>query len=450
MSSIHPLYAKISSKRYSETPYKDVWEEIRYRAETGKYIIRGFGYSGRLPHFDDLLLVPAQLAEPVPVDTYREKVDTTVVIGGGMVKKPLKLHTPVLIAAMSYGATSREFKLACAKAANMTGTATNTGEGGMVLTVKDNGEIEYTEYEYTKPNGYLMVQFASGRWGVSIDYLLNSDAIEVKYGQGAKPGMGGHLLGEKVTEEIAKTRGIPVGTDCLSPARHMDIRSLDELKKVIKIIRDVVGYEKPVGVKFGPGRVYKDVYMAAQCDIDFVAIDGKYGGTGASPDHSIQNVGLPTIAIIPAADRALRDAGVRDSVTLIVLGGFRHGGDVAKALALGADAAALASAIEIAAGCTLCGQCTLGRCAVGICTQDPNLRKNFGGGKGIDQGALWISNYIHAVNKEVAQIAASIGHKSIKEFNREDLRAITIEASAICGVKLAGLEDYVLPQWKYF
>jgi glutamate synthase domain-containing protein 2 len=448
--STHPLYAKIASKRYGETPYKEVWEEIRYRAETGKYIIRGFGYSGRLPHFDDLLIVPAHLAPPAPVDTYREKVDTSVVIGGGMVEKPVKLQTPVLIAAMSYGATSREFKLACAKAANMTGTATNTGEGGMVFTVKDNGEIEYTEYQYTKPNGYLAVQFASGRWGVSIDYLLNSDIIEVKYGQGAKPGMGGHLLGEKVTEEIARTRGIPVGTDCLSPSRHMDIRSLEELKKVIGIIRDVIGYEKPVGIKFGPGRVYKDVYMAAQCDIDFVAVDGKYGGTGASPDHAIQNVGLPTIAIIPAADRALRDAGVRDSVTLIALGGFRDGGDVAKALALGADAVALASAIEIAAGCTLCGQCSLGKCAVGICTQDPELRKRFGGGKGIDQGALWISNYIHAVTKEVAQIAAAIGHKSIKEFNKEDLRAITVEAAAISGVKLAGLEDYVLPQWKWF
>jgi glutamate synthase domain-containing protein 2 len=137
-------------------------------------------------------------------------------------------------------------------------------------------------------------------------------------------------------------------------------------------------------------------------------------------------------------------------VTLIALGGFRDGGDVAKALALGADAVALASAIEIAAGCTLCGQCSLGKCAVGICTQDPELRKRFGGGKGIDQGALWISNYIHAVTKEVAQIAAAIGHKSIKEFNKEDLRAITVEAAAISGVKLAGLEDYVLPQWKWF
>lgn len=446
----HPMYPKISAKRYGGTLYKEVWEEIRYRAETGRYIVRGFGYAGRLPHFDDLLLVPAHLAPPAPVDTYREKVDTTVVIGKGRVKRPMVLKTPVMIAAMSYGATSREFKLACAKAAELTGTASNSGEGGMVVTERDDGTVEYTEYAFTKPGGYLVVQFASGRWGVSLDYLLNSDAIEIKYGQGAKPGMGGHLLGEKVTEEIARTRGIPVGTDCLSPARHMDIRGLDDLRKVVRILRDLVGYEKPIGIKFGPGRVYKDVLMAAQCDVDFVAIDGKHGGTGASPDHAIQNVGLPIIAAIPAAVKALKDAGVGDDVSLIALGGMRHGGDVAKALALGADAVAMASSIEIAAGCTLCGQCATGRCPAGICTQDPKLRERFAGGKGIDQGAMWIANYISAVTKEVAQIAASLGHKSVREFTREDLRAITIEAAAIAGVKLAGLEDYVLPHWKWF
>jgi len=447
--TVHPLYGKIVSRRYGENIYKKVLEEIRYRAETGKYIVRGFGYSGKLPDFDDLLLVPVHgLGTRAPVDQYREKVDTTVVIGKGMVKKPLVLKTPVMIGAMSYGATSREFKLACAKAANEVGTASNTGEGGMVTEKTEDGGIRWLEYEYTKPNGYLMVQFASGRWGVCIEYLLNSDAIEVKYGQGAKPGFGGHLLGEKVTEEIAYTRGIPKGTDCLSPARHLDIRSIDDLKKVIKIIRDIVGYEKPVGIKLGPGNAYKEVYAAAQCDIDFLAIDGKYGGTGASPQHAIQGLGLPTIAIIPQADKALRDAGVRDQVTLIALGGFRDGADVAKALALGADAVALVSAIEIAAGCIMCGMCATGRCPVGICTQDPELRKKIGGGKGLDQAAKWIANYMHAVTKEVAQLAAACGHKSVREFEPEDLRAITLEASAIAGVKLAGIDDYVLPKWK--
>jgi len=447
----HPLYNKIVVKRYQENIYYAVRDEIRYRAETGKYIIRGFGYSGKLPDFDDLLLVPVHgLGTPAPVDQYREKVDTTVIIGKGMVKKPLKLATPVLIGAMSYGATSREFKLACAKAANMVGTATNSGEGGQVMEKQPDGSIKWLEFEYSKPNGYLVVQFASGRWGVSLEYLVNSDAIEVKYGQGAKPGFGGHLLGEKVLDEIAYTRGIPKGTDCLSPARHLDIRSLDDLKKVIKTLRDIVGYEKPIGIKLGPGNVYKEVYTAAQCDIDFIAVDGKYGGTGASPQHAIQGLGLPTLACIPAAVRALKDAGVRENVALIALGGFRDGVDVAKALALGADAVALVSAIEIAAGCIMCGQCATGRCPVGICTQDPELRKKIGGGKGIDEAAKWIANYMKAVTKEIAQLAAACGHKSVREFNKEDLRAITIEAAAIAGVKLAGLEDYVLPQWKWF
>ena len=449
MAFKHPLYPKIATKRYSENIYKSAVDDIRFKAETGKYIVRGFGYAGRLPHFDDFLFVPAHIAPPEPIDIYRESVDTTVVIGKGRVKKPLVLKTPVLIGAMSYGATSREFKLACAKAANITGTASNTGEGGMVTTRKGDS-IEWTEYEYTKPGGYLIVQFASGRWGVSVDYLLHSDAIEIKYGQGAKPGMGGHLLGEKVTEEIARARGIPVGTDCLSPARHLDIRSLDDLKKIVKILRDIVGYDKPIGLKLGPGRVYKDVYMAVQADIDYIAIDGKYGGTGASPDPAIQNVGLPTIACIPPAIKAFKDAGVYGDVQLIMLGGFRDGGDVAKALALGADAVAMVSAIEIAAGCVMCGMCSIGRCPVGICTQDPELRKKLGGGKGIDQAAEWIANYIKAVTKEVAMIAAAVGHKSIREFNPEDLRALTIEAAAMTGVKLAGLEDYVLPQWKGF
>ena len=440
------LYSKIVSRKYHETIYRKAWEEIRYKAETGKYIVRGFGYAGKLPDFDDLILIPTHgLGTSPPVDQYRETVDTSVVIGKGRVKRPLVLRTPVIIAAMSYGATSREFKLACAKAANMLGTASNTGEGGMVIDKEPDGTIRWTEYEHAKPNGYLFVQFASGRWGVSVDYLLHSDAIEIKYGQGAKPGFGGHLLGEKVMSNIAYIRGIPEGTDCLSPARHLDIRSIDDLKKVIKILRDITNYEKPIGIKLGPGRTYKEVYTAAQLDIDFIAIDGKYGGTGASPQHAIQNLGTPTIACITAALKALKRAGVYGQVALIAMGGFRDGGDVAKALALGANAVAMASSIEIAAGCMLCGQCSTGRCPSGICTQDPELRARIGGGKGIEVAARWIANYIKVVTKEVAQLAAACGHRSIKEFEREDLRALTIEASTIAGVKLIGLEDYVNP-----
>ncbi len=445
------LYNKIVARKCQASIYWAVRDEIRYRAETGKYIIRGFGYSGKLPDFDDLLLVPVHgLGTPAPIDQYRERVDTSVVIGRGMVKRPLRLSTPIMIGAMSYGATSREFKLACAKAVNIVGTATNTGEGGQVMEKRSDGSIRWLEFEYTKPNGYLIVQFASGRWGVSLEYLLNSDAIEIKYGQGAKPGFGGHLLGEKVVDEIAYTRGIPKGTDCLSPARHLDIRSLDDLRKVINILRDIVGYEKPIGIKLGPGNVYEEVYAATQCDIDFIAVDGKYGGTGASPQHAIQGLGLPTLACIPAAVRALKDAGVREEVALIALGGFRDGVDVAKALALGADAVALVSAIMIATGCTMCGQCSTGKCPAGICTQDPELRKRIGGGRGIDEAAKWIANYMKVVTKEIAQLAAACGHRSVREFNKEDLRAITVDAAAIAGVKLAGLEDYVLPQWRWF
>ena len=415
---------------------QNIVEKIRYMAKTGRYIVRGYGFMGNQIHFDDFILVPAQLAEPVPVDFYRENVDVEVVIGEGRVKKPLRLKTPVMIAAMSYGATSKEFKLACAKAANMVGTASNTGEGGMVIEHTEDG-IRWIEYEYTKPNGALIVQFASGRWGVNVDYLLHSDAIEIKIGQGAKPGMGGHLLGEKVTKEIALARGVPEGTDILSPARHLDVRSRDDLKHLVAIIRDIVDYEKPIIIKLGPGRVYKDVKIAVEADVDAIAVDGSVGGTGAAPEPAIQGLGLPTPVAISEAVKALKDCGVYGDVKLIALGGIRDGVDVVKALALGADAVAMASAIEIAAGCQVCGMCHTGRCPVGICTQDPKLRRRLN----IDLTARKIANFLNAVTREVKMLTAAMGHRSIRELSKEDLRALNVSASLMTGVKLAGLES---------
>jgi len=415
----------------------DVVEDIHHKALTGKYTLRGYGTARQLPNFDDLVVVPAQLAPPAPLDKYREACDVTVVIGEGRVSKPLRLQTPIMIAAMSFGATSREFKLACAKAANLVGTAHNSGEGGAIPE----------EYEYVKPNGYYIVQFASGRWGVNLDYLVKADGIEVKIGQGAKPGMGGHLLGEKVTEAISKVRGLPVGTDALSPARFYDALDKDDLKKIVQILRDVVDYEKPIIIKLGPGRIYKDVKIAAEADVDAIAIDGMEGGTGCSPEIAIQHAGIPTIGVLPPAVKALKDAGVYGDIKLILLGGIRNGADVYKALALGADAVAVASAIEVAAGSRACFQCYTGRCPYGITSQDPALRKRLN----VDKTAERIANWIHAATEEVKILTMLSGHTSIKELSREDLRAITVDAAAITGVKLIGIEDYVLPQWeRYF
>lgn len=412
----------------------DVIEDIRSKADTGRYLIRGYGTNGPLPHFDGLTIVPAQLAPPVPLDKYREECDISVTIGEGRASRPLRLRIPIMIAAMSYGAVSKETKTACALAANLCGTATNTGEGGTFPG----------EYESTKPNGYLVAQWASGRWGVSLDYLQNSDAVEIKTGQGAKPGMGGHLLADKVTEDISRVRGIPVGTDALSPCRFYDTLGLEDLKKIVDLLRDVTNYEKPIMLKLGPGRIYDDVRMAALAGVDAVAVDGAQGGTGAAPDIVTQNAGIPTIGTIGPAVRALKDLGLYRKVKLISLGGYRNGADVVKGLALGADIIGIASAAMIAMGCRVCEQCAKGMCPYGITSQDPELRKRLQP----ERAAQRLKNYLNVVVEEMKMLTMLSGHRSITELGREDLRALSFDAAAICGVKLIGLEDYVIPQRK--
>jgi len=426
-------------------------EEIHYKAETGKYLLRGFGTMGLMPHFDNLVIVPAQLHPPAPKDKYREECKMDVVIGEGRVKKPLKLKIPVMFAAMSYGAISREAKMALSIATAKMGIAACTGEGGsfpeeyyLVHGYKNEEDFKRGKKTY-EPGGQLIVQWASGRWGVSIDYLNRSDAIEIKIGQGAKPGMGGHLLGEKVTEEIAKTRGIPVGTDCLSPCRHYDIFNVEEdLKKQIALLRDVTNYEKPIIVKLGPGRVYKDVKLAAEAGADAIAIDGAQGGTGAAPEMAIQAAGIPTIGCIPPAVKALEELGLREEVKLIVMGGIRSGADAVKALALGADCVAIASAALIAMGCRVCTQCLRGRCPYGITSQDPELRKRLQPEKAAER----LVNFLKAMAEEIKMLTMLSGHDDIHQLSKEDLRALDINVAAITGVKLAGLEEQVLEKWK--
>ena len=416
-------------------------DEIHYKAQTGKYILRGYGAMGPLPHFDDLIIVPAQLHPPSPRDKYREDCKIEVTIGEGRVEEPLKLKIPIIFAAMSYGAISREAKMALALAAAKLGTAVSTGEGGsfpeefyLAHGFKDEENFRNSRKNY-EPGGYLIVQWASGRWGVSLDYLLRSDAIEIKIGQGAKPGMGGHLLGEKVTEEIAKIRGIPIGTDCLSPATHYDILNVEEdLKKQIKILRDVTDYKKPIIVKLGPGRVYKDVKIAAEAGADAIAIDGSQGGTGTSPERAIQDAGIPTIGLIRPAVKALQDLKLREEVKLIIMGGIRNGADVVKALALGADCVAVGSAALIAMGCRVCTQCLRGKCPYGITAQDLELRKRLQPEKAAEK----LVNFMKAIVDEVKMLTMLSGHDDIRQLSREDLRALNINTAAITGVKLIG------------
>ncbi len=427
-------------------------EEIHMKAQTGEYELRGFGTMGSIPHFDGLVVVPSQLDARPPKDKYREPFDMEVVIGERTSSKPIKLSLPFIFAAMSYGAISKEGKMAFAVAAARLGTIANIGEGGMfpgeamIAHGYDNKTSLKKGVRRWEPGGFLAVQYSTGRWGVSLDYLKAGDAIEVKIGQGAKPGMGGHLLGKKVTADIAKVRGIPVGTDALSPCRHYDVADTRDLKTQVEILRDVTDYEKPIMFKLGPSRPYMDAYIAAEAGADAISIDGMVGGTGASPDIVTQNAGIPTIACVRQAAKALKDMGLKGKVKLIALGGMRNGADAFKAIALGADAIGFGAAAEIALGCRGCMSCHKGGCHYGLATQDQKFRSCLD----VEAASQRLANFVHACAEELKILAMLSGHDALDTIGVEDLRALDLNTAAMTGVKLAGYEKVFPDAWEGF
>lgn len=282
----------------------------------------------------------------------------------------------------------------------------------------------------------LIAQYASGRFGVSAEYLNNSEAIEIKIGQGAKSGMGGHLLAEKVTAEVSRIRMIPEGTDALSPARHMDIVGPEDLSMKISQLREITDWKVPIMVKFTSGRVADDVKIAAKAGADIVVVDGMQGGTGAGPDVVTEHSGIPTIAAIVEADEALKEVNLRDEVSLVAAGGIRSGADVAKAIALGADAVYIGTAALVSIGCRVCQMCYTGTCRKGIATQDPRLRKRL---DYVEAGKN-VARYIEAMTEEVCMLTQQAGNTDVSKLEKDDLRALTVEASALTGVKMAGME----------
>ncbi|MDI9615729.1 glutamate synthase-related protein [Methanothermobacter sp.] len=406
---------------------RNVWSftdliEIQRKSREGSYKVRGCGAVRRIPTFDDLVIIPAQVSRP-PIDKYREPCNTRVVLGDRFAENPLELDTPIMIAAMSFGALSKEAKIALAMGATLAGTATNTGEGGMLP-------------EERKYASKLIAQYASGRFGVSAEYLNNSEAIEIKIGQGAKSGMGGHLLAEKVTAEVSRIRMIPEGTDALSPARHMDIVGPEDLSMKISQLREITDWKVPIMVKFTSGRVADDVKIAAKAGADIVVVDGMQGGTGAGPDVVTEHSGIPTIAAIVEADEALKEVNLRDEVSLVAAGGIRSGADVAKAIALGADAVYIGTAALVSIGCRVCQMCYTGTCRKGIATQDPRLRKRL---DYVEAGKN-VARYIEAMTEEVCMLTQQAGNTDVSKLEKDDLRALTVEASALTGVKMAGME----------
>jgi glutamate synthase domain-containing protein 2 len=386
--------------------------EARQRALTGKPLVSG-GRSNKLGKisFDDLVFIPAQLMKR-PIDYFREDIISETIIGKNS-KQPLKLSMPIMIPAMSFGALSKEAKIALAKASTMVGTTTNTGEGGMLPEERENAKI-------------LVVQYSTGRFGITDEILKVADAIEIKIGQGAKPGQGGLLPADKVTEDIAKIRNVPMNQDVHSPPAHPDIFTIDDLKKKVKWLRELTG-GKPIIIKLGAGNVEEDVKLALKAEPDVIAIDGMEGGTGAAPRIMLDDFGIPTLAALVKARKVMGDKH-----ELIIAGGLNKGADVAKALALGADAVYMAFPLLVAMGCIYDKLCYLGKCPFGITTQDPNLRAKLN----IDEAATKVANFLKACNEEVKMAAAACGKKNIHELNKEDLKSFSLIAREITGIPL--------------
>ena len=371
------------------------------------------GELSRTISFDDLVFVPAQLVKR-PVDYYREEINTRTVLGR-LSKKPIEIETPIVFGAMSFGALSREAKIALAKASTLAGTIENTGEGGVLPE----------EREFSK---YLIVQYSTGQFGITEEILKKADAIEIKIGQGGKPGMGGFLPAEKVTKEIAKIRNVPIGKDVYSPAYHLDIKNIEDLRKKIEWLKKITG-GVPIIIKLGAGDIENDLKLAVKANSDIIAIDGLEGGTGAAPEVILNEVGIPTLAALARARKILDK--IRAKQELWIGGGLKGGSDFAKALALGADAVFVATPLLIAMGCIYCRLCYLGKCPVGIATQDPELRKKIN----IEEVSQRVANYIKNCTEEIKMIAGACGKENIYDLSKADLRALTSEIAKITGVK---------------
>lgn len=428
---------------FPHTPPKQSWTfsndvnaEIRRAAATGIYDIRGGGSKRKLPHFDDLLFLGASISR-YPLEGYREKCATDVWLGTRHAKNPIHLEIPVTIAGMSFGALSGPAKEALGRGATLAGTSTTTGDGGM--TEEERGHSKTLVYQYLP-----------SRYGMNPDDLRRADAIEIVVGQGAKPGGGGMLLGQKISDRVAQMRNLPKGIDQRSACRHPDWTGPDDLEIKIMEIREITDWEKPIYVKIGGARPYYDTALAVKAGADVVVLDGMQGGTAATQDVFIENVGMPILACIPQAVRALQDLGLHREVQLIVSGGIRTGADVAKALALGADAVSIGSAALIALGDndpafeadynklgTTAGAYDdwhEGKDPAGITTQDPELYNRF------DPilGGRRLKNYLKVLTLEAQTIARACGKNHLHNLEPEDLCALTVEAAAMAGVPIAG------------
>ncbi|MBL6674112.1 MAG: FMN-binding glutamate synthase family protein [Candidatus Puniceispirillum sp.] len=429
-----PQTVPVQSATFSQS----VNSEIRRAAATGIYDIRGGGAKRKVPHFDDLLFLGASISR-YPLEGYREKCETKVTLGTRFAKNPIEIDIPITIAGMSFGSLSGGAKEALGRGASMAGTSTTTGDGGM--TVEERGH-----------SSKLVYQYLPSRYGMNPDDLRKADAIEIVVGQGAKPGGGGMLLGQKISERVAQMRNLPKGIDQRSACRHPDWTGPDDLEIKILELREITGWRVPIYIKVGGARPYFDTTLAVKAGADVVVLDGMQGGTAATQDVFIEHVGQPILACIREAVRALQDLDMHREVQLIVSGGVRNGADVAKCMALGADAVSIGSAALIALGDndprwegeyqklgTTAGAYDdwhEGKDPAGITTQDPELIKRF---DPVDGGRR-LNNYLKVMTLEAQTIARACGKSHLHNLEPEDLCAVTLEAAAMARVPLAGTD----------
>jgi glutamate synthase domain-containing protein 2 len=431
----------------------EVMSRIHQMAETGQYPIRGLGARRKLPTFDDLVFLTASVSR-YPLEGYRERCETRTVLGARHGARPLELDIPITIAGMSFGALSATAKEALGRAATAVGTSTTTGDGGMTP-------------EERKASSLLVYQVLPSRYGFDPADLRQADAVEIVVGQGAKPGGGGMLLGQKVNARVAAMRTLPPGIDQRSASRHPDWVGPDDLRIKIEELREATEWSIPVYVKIGATRVDHDVKLAVAAGADVVVVDGMQGGTAATQDVFIEHAGIPTLPAVRMASEALEEIGMKGEVQLIVSGGIRSGADVAKALALGADAVSLGVAALVALGCNRsgyqttsgelisvaadyaslgttaghCAHCHTGRCPVGITTQDPVLEARLL----TERAAESVANFLRAITMEVTALARACGKSDVHHLEPEDLVALTVEAAAMAKVPVAGTSW--IPGW---
>ncbi len=440
----------MSANMSSEENYSFNSEVLSYidrASEKGVYDIRGLGAKRRLPTFDDLVFLTASMSR-YPLEGYREKCTTKTVLGSLRAKKPIELDIPITIAGMSFGSLSANVKEAIGRAAREMGTSTTTGDGGMTPEERESSKT-------------LIYQCLPSRYGFNPDDLLKADAIEIVVGQGAKPGGGGMLLGQKISERVAGMRTLPKGIDQRSACRHPDWTGPDDLAIKILELREITDWQIPVYIKIGATRVRDDVKLAVKSGADVVVLDGMQGGTAATQQVFIEHTGIPTLPAVRLAVEALEEMDVLGKVQLIVSGGIRTGADVAKALALGADAVSLGQSVLMALGCNRpfyidgdqqidvsdeyvnlgtaaghCHHCQSGLCPVGVTTQLPELEKRMQP----EWGARRLQNYLQTLNMELTTIARACGKSNVHHLEREDLVALTVEAAAMAKLPLAGTD----------